>query len=261
VKRVGLVVLLVALAAVPLASPAAAEPKLEVTQLNALAVPMFPGQTAWLSVAWWARSNISNFAVTATGTDGVTVGYPAGRSFSSLYGSASLAGRTADFTSFRVTVPYSASRSTTLSLHVTWDQGNGSKRNDTSGKKEMDARLTIPLLPYFGPDLTQRTSSVSVSKAEPSWVEVSFLGRAPSLHDFALTATGPADLVVGYPGDGAATSLADGSTLLGGATDAAALRLDASALAPGSYVLELAETYTTSGPRRATGKVNLVVRP
>jgi hypothetical protein len=262
VKRVGFLVVLVALAAtVPLASPASADPKPDVTRVTAVAPAMNPGQTAWVSVAWSARTPISNFAVTARASDGVTVGYPAGRAFSSLYGSASLAGGTSDFTSFRVTVPWSASQSVALDLHVTWDPGKGSKANDTSGKRSMDTTFSIPLVPYVGPDLSQQTEAVTVSQATPSWVDLSFRGRAPSLHDFELTVSGPGELVIGYPGDRRSTSLAAASTLLAGATDTAAVRLDASALTPGTYELELTETYTTSAPRQTTGKVQLVVRP
>jgi hypothetical protein len=139
--------------------------------------------------------------------------------------------------------------------------GLGKKDNDTSGARSADYTLTVPLVAYTGTAVTMTTTSVAVSKATPSWVKVAFTGGAPSLKDVRVTATGPAGLVVTYPGDGTSSGLNDGATLLGGASDFTSFRLDASALAAGTYPLDLVETYTTATAGRSTGRINVVVSP
>jgi hypothetical protein len=262
VRRLAAVLgLAAALLGAGLAAPAAAAQTDALSRVTTTAPSMNPGQTAWVSVAWRASSNISNVALTVTAPAGYTVSYPSDRTFTSLYGSSALAGGTQDFTAFRLSIPYTASGTATLTLHATWDMGLGKKDNDTSGRNSADSTLTVPLVAYTGTTLTMTTASVSVSKAAPSWVKVAFTGGAPSIRDMRITATGPAGLVVTYPGDGTSSGLNGGATLLGGASDFTSFRLDASALAAGTYPLDLVETYSTAAAGRSTGRVNLVVSP
>ena len=248
--------------ALPLATttPAFAAPP-QIAQLTTTAPTMHPGQSAWVSVGWAAPTNITNVAVTVTAPPGFSVRYPSDRAFSSLYGSASLAGGTQDFTAFHLTIPYGATGPVSLDLHATWDPGNSHKHNDTDGKRSLDTTLTVPLAPYTGPDLAVTTTSVTVSRATPAWVRLDVRGGAPSTTGFRLTASGPPGLVVSYPGDGSSSGLDAGDPLLGGATDFTAFHLDASELDPGTYDLQLDETYTTAAAGRATGEVHLVVVP
>jgi hypothetical protein len=262
VRRVGAVLGLAAvLLGGALATPAAAEAADALTPVTTTTPTMHPGQTAWVSVAWAAKSNVSNVAVTVTAPAGYTVSYPSDRAFTSLYGSASLAGGTQDFTAFRLSIPYTASGTASLTLHATWDMGLGKKDNDTTGRRTQDYTVAVPLVAYTGTPLTMTTTSLTVSKSTPSWVKVAFTGGAPSLRDVRVSATGPAGLVVTYPSDGTSSGLNDGSTLLGGASDYTSFRLDAQGLAPGTYPLDLVETYATAATGRSTGRVNLVVSP
>ena len=249
-------------ASVAVSCPAASAAAVDLQQVTTTAPTMHPGQTAWVSVAWTAPGKVSNVAVTVTAPAGFTVAYPSGRAYTSLYGSASLAQGTQDFTAFRLSVPYGATGSASVALHATWDPGNsGAKREPTTGRRSLDTTLEIPLTTYVGPDLTVATKEVTASAATPTWVRVDVRGEAPSTTGLRATASGPADLLVTYPGDGTSSGLNDGDTLLGGATDFTSFRLDASALEPGTYPLDVALSYATDAPRTGTERISLVVAP
>lgn len=236
------------------AAPAAAAPKANVSTVSNTAPGMNTGQTAWVSVVWKTNKTISDFKVTAAPPPGVTVAYPSGRAFTSLYGSSSLVEKTEDFTALKITIPYTiAPGNLRIPLVATWNY---------DGEPDSKAMtLTIPLTPYVGTtNLTQLTSSVTVDRSTPTWVQVRFRGAAPSLDTFRVTATGPAGLGIVYPGDGTSAGLNGSSTLYKGLEDYTAFRVDASQLEPGTYALDLRETFNRPGAVTSTGTVSLVVQ-
>jgi hypothetical protein len=236
-----------------LAAPSADAALKTVTQTTTSAPTMKPGQTAWVSMIWTAptSNDLTDFKVTATPPAGYAVSYPADKAFTSLYGSSTLVKKTSDFTAFKLSVPYSATG--TVSIPVTVSYLN-------KGTLESQATtLSVPLVAYAGVNLTQVTTSVTVPKATPTWTQLSFTGGAPMLSKFKVTVTGPAGLVVIYPGDAKSAGLNSGDSLQGGATDFTAVKLDATALAKGTYDLTVTETFERPTAVTNTGKVSLVV--
>ncbi|MBW8826017.1 MAG: hypothetical protein JF603_06685 [Acidobacteria bacterium] len=253
-RLVGLLAGLVPVAAVLAMAPAAsAAPKAKVDLVTSTVPAMHSGETAWVSTVWSTSATITDFTATMSATDGATVAYPAGRAFTSLYGSSSLAGDTQDFAAFKITVPYSASGSVTVSVSATWVDGSKGKPDS------LTSTVIIPLSRYAGPSLTQVTTQVSVPRATPTWVQLRFTGSAPMLDGFRVSVTGPTGLAVVYPGDGSSSGLNGTTGLQGGVTDYAGIRLDAGKLTPGSYALRLTETFSRPDPTTETGTVTLVV--
>ena len=255
--RIGIVAA-VLVATLAHAAPASAA-HTEVTQVTTTAPAMHPGGTAWVSVVWTAPDTALEFAVTGSAPDGFEVGYPADRSDTSLYGSSSLAGDTQDFTAFRLTVPYSATGTATVTLDATWRNGNSGNGVGLGSKGASTTTLDIPIEPYTGPDLTQVTTSVTVPRSTPTWVKLAFTAEAPLLQDLRVTAAGPSGLTIGYPADGTSSGLEGGAALHGGDTDVAGMRLDASKLAPGTYALTVTASYRMLQPATTIGRVILVV--
>ena len=226
----------------------------DVTQVTQTAPGMHPGEAAWVAVVWEAGTTVDNFTVSATAPAGVTVGYPAGRSTTSLYGSSTLVKKTQDFSAFRVSAPYAATGSVTLQLHTTWTEDHG-HRDDVS----MDSTLVVPLTPYTGPDLSWSTTSADVLRNTPTWVSVALRAGAPRLDHVEITIAGPAGLGVAYPGGRASSGLNDGPSLLAGAFDHADVHLDASALTPGTYDLTVTAAYDAPDHRTQQERLSLVV--
>jgi hypothetical protein len=240
------------------AAPALAAPAADAALLTVTTPAMDAGGTAWVSVTWGAdNKTLTDFTVTATAPAGVTVGYPAGRRASSLYGSSTLVKRTEDFTALQVSVAYGRTGSVVLPLHATWSIENGAGKEKSTGS--LDGSVTIPLKTYTGPALQLTTTSVQVPKATPTWVDLRVTGAAPSLTDVRVTVGGPAGLVVGYPADGAFSGLDADALLLAGESDRSGVRLDASALPPGTYPLTVTVAYTGAIAGTFTGGVSLRV--
>ena len=225
----------------------------DVTARTVTAPSVAHGETAWISVVWAADKTIDEFAMTVTAPADYTVAYPGGRSSSSLYGSSSLAKNVEDFGAFSLTAPYNSDASVTLQLHASWTRANDHK----SGA--VDTTLTVPLTTYAGPPFTLTTTSVSVSHDTPAWVQLALTGKAPSVDDVRFTVAGPDGLGIVYPGDGTSAGLNGGSGVVAGASDYAGVRLDASALAPGTYPLTVTVSYRDSASETWTGRVSLVV--
>lgn len=227
-----------------------------------ITLPMHPGQTAWLPLVWLADDTVDEVAVTVTAPAGYSVEYPAGRAFTSLYGSASLAKHNIDFSAFKLSVPYGASGLVKVDVHATWvrrgNNGNGNG-NGAGTPGSLDVSVTVPLVAYLGRDLATTPSSVAVKAANPAWVELPFRGGAPMLHDFRVTVAGPPGLVVTYPGNGASSGLNDSPSLQGGASDHSAVRLDATAVPKGAHTLTVTATYATATPKTVTLEVPLAV--
>lgn len=259
--RIGLLALAMV---VGLAAPADAKQVFgdEIERITAAAPAVHPGQTAWLSMVWEASDTVDEFAVTVRAPAGFAVAYPDGRSDTSLFGSASLAKRTQDFTAFRLSVPYGVTGPVELEVRATWvRRGNngGGGGNGAGTPGSLDTTLAVPLEPYAGTALAETPGPLAVRQDRPAWVELPFVGGAPRLDGVQVTVAGPPGLVVTYPGEGTAAGLSQEPTLLGGATDHAAVHLDASALAVGTHPLTITVAYDAGGPATLTLEVPLAV--
>lgn len=259
--RIGLLALALV---VGLAAPADAKPVFgdEIERVTATAPVMHPGQTAWLSMVWEASDTVDEFAVTVRAPEGFAVAYPDGGTDTSLFGSASLAKRTQDFTAFRLSVPYGATGPVELEVHATWvrrgNNGNGGG-NGAGTPGSLATTLSVPLEPYTGPALAATPGPLAVRQDAPGWVELPFVGGAPRLDGVQVTVAGPPELVVTYPGEGTFAGLSQEPSLLGGAADHAAVHLDASALEPGTHPLTVTVAYDAGGPATVTLEVPLAV--
>ena len=239
--------------------------------LTAQTAAVVPGQSAWLSVVWTADRTVTDWSTTVSAPPGVTVTYPTtrGGSDTSLYGSATLVGTTRDFTAFRLQVPHTQTASFSITLRSTYTDtcgDNGQCREQGIGNDDRvrahstTATVTVPVQPATGPAFTQATSSISIAAGTDTFQQLAFTGGSADLADFAVRlGTLPRGLAVAYPGDAAVSRPSRSSSLGGGTTDHVAVRLDATALPPGSYTVPLVITYTDAAPRTASGTVTLVV--
>ena len=235
-----------------------------------------PGESSWLSVAWTTRATVTDWSTTVTAPAGVTVTYPTtrGGADTSLYGSATLAGGTRDFTAFKLSVPYTQRTSFTVTVTSTYMGCTGLLTCvDTllTGDRSLWAAfgikantlsttVTVPVLPAVGAPFTQNTTQVAVAAGSDAFSTISYTGGQTDLAGFTVKAgVLPAGLRVGYPADGSASTLNGGSTLRGRATDYVALRFGTTGVAPGTYVVPLTISYTAAAPVTTVGAVTLVV--
>jgi len=216
---------------------------------------MLPGQQGWVSAIWSANLDVCNVQVTVTGP-GLAVTYPANTStYTSFYNASALATGNIDYTAFNVSVPATATSSVALTLSVNYNQlppGQIKKDDDLKTKKfdckgpkgSQTVTATLPVTPATGAAVILKTVSASVPKSTPTWTNIAFRGTRPNLANFRVTLTPPNGLSVVYPGDGTSSGLHAGTALPVGADDYAAVRFDASGMAPGTYQVPVHATYT-----------------
>lgn len=213
------------------------------------------GDTAWVSISWKAkRTDATDFRIVATtNVAGVTISYPENTDpYSSLMDNDTLSANEIDFTSLRISMPYGVTK-IKLKVVATWTQDGR--------EKSKDYKVEVPAARFNGDDVAQVTTDVGAMQAgTPEWIEISWTGVAPILNDVQLTVSGPTGIVVTYPNDRAFTSLMYDNILVAGETDYAAAFIDASALSPGSYILDVILSYSKSGAiTSVTGKVTMQV--
>ena len=146
---------------------------------------------------------MTNWSTTVSAPPGITITYPAtrGGSDTSQNGSSTLVGTTRDFTSFRVSVPYTQTQSFQVTLRSTYDSdidfgnGNGGANNgnhsgnsatqgnngNSGGKLATSATVSIPIVAATGPKLTLNTATLSIQSGSNDY------------HQFTITA-GQTDL-------------------------------------------------------------------
>jgi hypothetical protein len=236
-----------------------------------------PGESSWVAVVWTADHTVTDWSTTVTAPAGVTVSYPTtrGGSDTSLYGSASLVGSTRDFTAFKLGVPYSQRTSFTITVTSTytgcgdagqcrdrwWDNenrswwwGSGIRPSTTT------ATVTVPVQPAVGAPFTQKTTEVAVAAGSTGFQQIAFTGGQTELAGFTVRVGAlPVGLQVAYPGNGSASTLNGGTSLLGRSNDHVSVRFVATDLPPGRYTVPLTISYTAAAPVTTTGAVTLVV--
>jgi hypothetical protein len=217
--------------------------------------PMLPGQQGWLAALWTATVDVCDVQVTVAGP-GLTVTYPANTgTYTSFYTASALATGNIDYTAFNVTVPASVTAPVTLTLTVSYNElpAGQLKKDDDLKTKKVDckgpkggetATATLPVYPSTSAAIIQKTVSASVPKSMPTWTNITFRGTRPNLANFRVTLSPPTGLTVVYPGDGTSSGLHAGTALPVGADDYAAVRLDASGLATGTYQVPVHVSYT-----------------
>lgn len=225
-KRILLFTVLMALAAVTLASPAGAQDRGEEEDVedyvqvrtNKTAAVVI-GDTAWVTVSLRGKQAVEDLRVTASLEDGIgSVDYPTNTvDHSGPSNGYALDKKETDYVAFKVTIPADHSgKNIPLLLDVGWTY----EGRTMHGTEE----VRIPLVDFDGSPYTVLTETVAVSEANNGWVEVSFAGLAPRLESFEVTVTDPAGLDVYYPLE-TFTSL-DGDALLeDGETDVVRFRM------------------------------------
>ena len=213
------------------------------------------GDTAWVAISWKAKkTDATNFKIVAsTDVAGVTITYPENTDpYSSLMDNDTLSANEIDFTSLRISVPYGITK-VKLKVVATWTQDG---KDQSKGYK-----VEVPVAKFIGDDVAQVTTDVgALSGIAPDWIEISWTGIAPVLSDVQMTVSGPTGIVITYPQDRAFTSLKYDSILVAGETDYAAAFVDASALRPGNYTLDVVLTYSKGGAiSSVTGQVSIQV--
>src|SRR2546430_2701717 len=216
---------------------------------------MLPGQQGWVSALWTANLDVCDVQVTEAGP-GLTISSPTNTgAYTSFYTASALATGNIDYTAFKVSVPANVAAPVTLTLNVAYNQlpPGQIKKDDNLKTKKFDCKgpkgsetvtATLPVAPSTGAAVILKTVSASVPKSTPTWTTITFRGTKPNLSNFRVTLTPPAGLAVVYPGDGTSSGLHAGSALPVGGDDYAAVRLDASGLATGTYQVPVHATYT-----------------
>ncbi|MBG0831822.1 hypothetical protein HS041_29325 [Planomonospora sp. ID67723] len=216
---------------------------------------MLPGQQGWVSAMWKATTDVCDVKVTAT-APGLTVGYPANTAtYTSLYDSSALLTDAMDFTALNLAVPAGASGPVRVTLNISYTQlpPGQAKKDDAGITQKFDCKgpkgsqsltATLPIGSASGAAVVQKTSAVTVTKDAPAWVKIAFEGREVGVDDFRLTLTAPRGLEVIYPDEKTSAGLHTGNALAVAREDFAAVRLDASGLAAGTYAVPVHVTYT-----------------
>ncbi len=201
------------------------------------------GDTSWVAVNWQGKGgDVTNFKVVAEAPSGVEVTYPENTpGFTGLMNGHVLSEKELDFTALQVSVPYSQTKKFKIKLSVTYEADGETVADDFD--------VTVPVAEYEADqDVAQVTDSLgSISSGDSAWMEIDFAGLAPMVEGFDVVVSDTAGLAVGYPSAGASTSLFFNSVLEDNETDFAAIRVDTTGAAPGTYNLGLKVSYTKGG--------------
>lgn len=224
--------------------------------------------------------DVSEWSTTVSAPPGITVTYPTtrGGSDTSLYGSSTLVGTTRDFTAFRVSVPYSTTSGFQVTLRSTyvWSSAGGNGDGGNAGGKDnrsnppskngggnilvTDATVFVPIRPATGAPVTLKTRALSIKAGSNDFQRIVFTAGQADLGNVSMTLGAlPAGLELAYPGDRQSAGLNGGTTLVGGTTDYASVRFNATKLGPGTYRIPLTLTYTAAAAAKLSEQVVLVV--
>lgn len=210
-----------------------------------LLAPMLPGQTGWVSTVWGATGDVCDVRVTAVGS-GLTVSYPTNtKTYTSLSKGDSLAAGHVDYAAFHLSVATSKPVSLVpLTLTSTFTEKAGGATTCTGTKHTNTSTATLPVVSVSGDAVTQKTTTVTVPKVTPVWTQLVFHARRSGVDDLRITVSGgPTGLVVSYPQERAYTQLNAAAGLPAGADDFAAVKVDATKVATGTYRLTVRQTY------------------
>lgn len=201
------------------------------------------GDTSWVAVNWEGKGgDVTNFKVVAEAPSGVEVTYPENTpGFTGLMNGHVLSEKELDFTALQVSVPYSQTKKFKIKLFVTYEADGETVEDDFD--------VTVPVAEYEADqDVAQVTDSLgSIPSGDSAWMEIDFAGLAPMVEGFDVVVSDPAGLAVSYPSAKASTSLFFNSVLADNETDFAAIRVDTTGAAPGTYNLGLKVSYTKGG--------------
>ncbi len=231
---------------------------------------MLAGQQGWVSLLWYAETDVCNVQVTAKSKD-FAITYPTNTgSFSSLYTNSALAETNLDYTAFQITAPAKAGTKD-IEFEATYTRLKDSAAlkkadnlvvksvADCSGESgKVKVKLPVTAQAPSGEAVALQTPSVQVKQGGPTWVPIAFKGNAPDLDAFRVSVTAPAGFEVVYPGDGTSSGLNNDTRLPVGVVDSAAVRLDPLDSKPGTY--EMPVTATWSGGSWS-GKISVKVVP
>ncbi|MGZ5383581.1 MAG: hypothetical protein ACXW1Y_02275 [Acidimicrobiia bacterium] len=200
------------------------------------------GDSAWVAINWQGKGELTDFQVVAEAPSGVEVTYPENTpGFTGLMNGHVLSDKEMDFTALRLSVPYSQTKSFEIKLRVSYASDGRAVQDDFD--------VTIPVVTYQAKqDIALVTDSLgSIASGESAWTQVDFTGLAPMVEEFDVVVTDPAGLAVSYPSARTSTSLNFNNVLEDSETDFAAIHVDTTGVAPGTYKLGLKVSYTMGG--------------
>jgi hypothetical protein len=214
------------------------------------------GDTSWVAINWEGKGgDVTNFKVVAEAPNGVEVTYPENTpGFTGLMNGHVLSEKEMDFTALQISVPYTQTKKFKITLFVSYEADGQTVEDDFD--------LTVPVAEYQADeDVAQMTDSVgSIVTGESAWMEVDFTGLAPMVEGFDVVVSDPAGLTVSYPQAHASTSLYFNNVLEDNETDFAAIHVDTTGAAPGTYNLGLKVSYTMAGQSKTfDGTLTLTV--
>ncbi|GAA2387192.1 hypothetical protein [Dactylosporangium salmoneum] len=232
-----------AAAIVPAAAPASAAVQ-DFGLVSPVLASMLPGQTGWVSTMWASAGDVCDVKITASAT-GVTVKYPSNTgTYSSLSKGDALATGRMDYAAFNLTLPQNTLIGVVpLTLNYSYTTKNAGATTCTGVQHSGSALATIATISLTGDAVVQKTTAITVPKATPVWSQLNFHAQGTVTNVQVTVSGGPSGLVVSYPGERAYSSLNQGSTLLAGSDDYAAVKFDATNVPTGVYKLKVKVTY------------------
>jgi hypothetical protein len=241
--------------------------------LTATLPSLLPGQEGWVSLVWAAGTDVCEVRVTAK-TKALGATYPANTAtYSSFYVNDALAEGNLDFTAFRLAAP-AVSGSYEIEFVATYTRLKDSaallktddlvtkdvRGSDCAGNAgRVTQTIAVPVAWEAGAPLQLQDQPISLSVADgPVWADLAFTSNSPDLEGFRVSVTPPPGVDVAYPAGGTFSGLRNGSGLATGATDVAAIQLDAEGAVPGSYPLQVTATWSGGS---WTGEITVEVGP
>lgn len=226
-----------------------------VALLTPATAPVQTGKQAWIVLNWAATGGDAwDFRLTATGSNGVSVGYPENTvDHSSLMENDRLSNGELDYTALYVTVPASMVGAADLLLTVSYQTAAGSGSQTIS--------IDLPTVGVEGAGLAHTSDDLGTMDQDTTkWVDFWYTGIAPVVGDVQMTVVNAEDFGVTYPQEGTYSSLYYQSQLAGGESDVARVRLDATGVKPGTYVIEVRTQFVAGGETIVIeGKATIVV--
>ncbi len=187
-----------------------------VTLLTDRTAPVLPGQDAWVNFLWTADPDLAarNFRVTATGSDGVEIGYPldhefSDRAFSSLWAGTTLPPQGLDYTALRLVVDPTAV-DPTVTLTVSYESDAGAVTSAHTAAVEIDTST------FEGESLDLGDGLLGTIEAgAAAWLDLDVIGLADA-SNVRLRVIDPNGFTMRYPARGEFSSLSQGPRIVRG---------------------------------------------
>lgn len=203
------------------------------------------GSSGWVQLSWTAKGEVENFQVVAKSPQkDVTVSYPDNTAnHTSLMVDDALQTNEIDYTSLYIETGPDTPKNFNVSIEASWTVDGKEYR----GRKTLGFRGVAFEGDAFAV-MTDSATAVAGGDGSENWLELGYLGQAPSTTGFSVRVEG--DVPVYHPQE-EFTSLHHDDELLAKETDVARVWFDPDAIEPGTYELTVVVDYQLGSDRRS----------